>query len=123
MSNWLWFPLIQHELDKFIDHQNNHRIRFQPDKNLPSGGTPNDFYRHPDRFGGTSCLIPVDMDILDQLLEDSEEGQRLMRHIDEQFEEIANEAYTAIGKPKISLHSAWAVFRELINYVDGTETE
>ncbi|KAF5379743.1 hypothetical protein D9615_005816 [Tricholomella constricta] len=117
MSNWIWFPLIQRELDDFVDTQNNHRIRRQQEKNLPSGGTPNDFYRHPDRYGGQSCLIDIDINVLDQLLDEAVEGRRLMQYVDEEFEEIANTAYIAVGRPKITLHSAWDVFRVLVDYI------
>lgn len=124
LSNWIWFPLVQRELDKFAEYQNNHRIRKQKGKTLPSGSTPNEFYRRPDRWGGESCLIPIDDRILDQLLEGCEEGRRLMRYVSEDFEEIANEAFTAVGSPVITLQTAWVVFRVLVNHMlpdDDTE--
>ncbi|KAF8152977.1 hypothetical protein B0H34DRAFT_754101 [Crassisporium funariophilum] len=120
-SNWIWFPLVQRELDKFTDYQNNHRIRPQKAKNLPSGGTPNEFYKNPDRWGGVSCLIPVDGQVLDQLIEGCEEGRRLMRHVDEDFEKIADQAYIAIGEPQITLQSAWEVFQALVEHMTPVE--
>jgi len=117
MSRWIWFPLVQHELDKFVDTQNNHHIWHQSNKNLPNGGTPNEFYRHPNHFGGSSCLIPIDLNVIDKLLEEAEEGHCLMWYVDEGFEEIANEAYVAVGKPIITLHSAWKVFCIMVVYI------
>ncbi|KAJ7172053.1 hypothetical protein C8R46DRAFT_1073669 [Mycena filopes] len=113
-SNWIWFPLVQRELDKFCHQQNNHRVRFQADKLLPSGGTPHEFYTKPEKYGGEQCLIPVDGDVIQELLDGCEEGYARMRYVEEEFDVIAEEAYTAMGRPAITLHNAWAVFRVLI---------
>lgn len=94
--------------------QNAHRIRKQKDKILPSGGSPNDFDKRPDRYGGTPCLVKVDMDIVDELLARSTEGARLMRYVDEEYEVIAEDLYERIGRPKITLQTAWAVFESMI---------
>lgn len=106
--------MVQRSLDKFCTQQNNHRVRHQKDKVLPSGGTPKNFYENPTAYGGQPCLVPVDMDVLDQLLEGCEEGYRQMRYVDEAFEEIAEEVYAALDKPEITVHNAWVVFRAMI---------
>ncbi|KAK7051281.1 hypothetical protein VNI00_004781 [Paramarasmius palmivorus] len=116
LKNWIWFPLVQCELDKFVYQQNNIRIRKQSSKNLPSGGKPVDFYSDPGRWGGEPCGISVDMDVVDQLLQkalDDGAGD-LMRYVDRAFEPIAEEAYLAIGSPAITLQSAWIVFRLML---------
>ena len=114
ISNWIWFPLIQHELDLFIDRQNAHRIHKQPERALPSGGRPDQFYTNPSLYGGKHCLIPVDMKEIDELLEDSQDGVSHMRYVDEMFEPLAEEAYQVIGVPDIKLETAWIVFRQLV---------
>jgi len=114
-SNWIWFPLVQRELDKYCLQQCHHRVRRQTDKSLPSGGTPAEFYKHPEDYGGESCLIRVNEEILDQLLEQwEEEAREHMRYVDEDFEPVAEAAYEAIGKPEITLQSAWVVFRAMV---------
>ncbi|KAJ3897859.1 hypothetical protein F5879DRAFT_1026797 [Lentinula edodes] len=113
-SNWIWYPLVQRELDTFCLEQNSHCVRKQKDKLLPSGGSADDFYFFPEKYGGQNCGIVVDMKIVDQLLDDAVEGQGRMRYVDEEFESLADAAYVAIGAPSIDLHSAWIVFRHMI---------
>ncbi|KAJ6614416.1 hypothetical protein B0H10DRAFT_1803543, partial [Mycena sp. CBHHK59/15] len=117
-SNWIWFPAIQKSLDRFCDQQNHHRVRKQRDKVLPSGGTPHDFYSNPAMYGGEPCLIPINTDVLDQLLGTCGEGYTKMRYVDEEFDEIATGAYVAIGSPKITVENAWLVFRAMIVKMD-----
>ncbi|KAJ6503958.1 hypothetical protein C8R45DRAFT_1186099 [Mycena sanguinolenta] len=118
-SNWIWFPAVQHSLDEFCLAQNNHRIRKQSEKILPSGGTPNEFYANPAAYGGQDCLIPVDEAILDQLLQEAREGaHEHTRYVDDGFDELAQEAYTALGKPEITLQNAWIVFRDMIGRLE-----
>lgn len=94
-------------------------MRKQKDKQLPSGGSPDDFYNYPERHGGEECGIDVDMDVITQLLDDSEEGKKHMCFVDEEFEPLVEEAYEAIGSPAITLHSAWTVFRHLVVALAG----
>ena len=114
VSNWIWFPLIQRELDTFVERQNSHRIRKQNDVALPSGGRPDEFYNNPQLYGGDQCLIPVDRHEVDELLADSEDGELKLRYVDEDFEPLAEAAYEAIGRPEISLTTGWTVFRGMV---------
>ena len=124
VKNWVWFPLVQKELDKFVDRQNAHRIRKQKDTALPSGGRPDQFYTNPSNYGGLDCLIPVDIATIDELLEESGEGISKMRYVEEEFEPLAKEAYTAIGSPDIRFESAWVVFRQIVDHLEaGIEME
>ncbi|KAJ7042660.1 hypothetical protein C8F04DRAFT_1076673 [Mycena alexandri] len=113
-SNWIWFPAIQRDLDRFCHQQNNHRVRYQADKKLPSGGTPNEFDKNPQSYGGTPSLIKVDAEVIQELLDGCEEGYKRMRYVDEDFADLAEEAYTALGRPGINLQTAWGVFRAMI---------
>jgi hypothetical protein len=75
VSNWIWFPLIQQELDTFVEGQNSHCICKQNDVVLPSNGRPDEFYNNPQLYGGDQCLIPVDPLEVDELLADLEDGE------------------------------------------------
>ncbi|KAJ7792503.1 hypothetical protein B0H14DRAFT_2930834 [Mycena olivaceomarginata] len=114
-SNWIWFPAIQRSLDQFCE-QNNHRIRKQKNKILPSGGTPNEFCSNPTAYGGKDCLILVDEDVIDQLLEEARaEAHEHMRYVDDEFDVLAQEAYMTLGEPEITLQNAWTVFRAMVD--------
>lgn len=119
ISNWIWFPLVQCELDTFVDRQNAHHIRKQSDMALPSGGWPDQFHANPEMYGSEQCLTPVDMDEIDELLADSEDGLSHMQYIDKEFGLLAEEAYEAIGGPEITLDTAWAIFRQMLEQMSA----
>jgi hypothetical protein len=64
---WIFVPLIQAELDDFRTWWNQHRIRPQADKNLPSGHVPDDALQHPEMFGGLRCRIPIPKEAINEL--------------------------------------------------------
>ncbi|KAJ3791499.1 hypothetical protein GGU11DRAFT_751664 [Lentinula aff. detonsa] len=114
---WIWYPLVQRELDIFCLEQNCHCVRKQNEKLLPSGGSADDFYSYPEKYGGEQCSIEVDMRVIDQLLDEAVEGKQHMCYVDEDFEQLAIAAHVAIGFPAITLHSAWSVFRHMIAHL------
>lgn len=116
LKNWIWFPLIQGSLDEFVFKQNHHRIRKQAEKVLPSGGSSSEFYQYPDRYGGEQCGIPVDKKVVQSLLDNLRvDNGHLMEYVAADFQELADAAYAAIGKPKIALASAWKVFEAMVH--------
>ncbi|KAK7001070.1 hypothetical protein R3P38DRAFT_2559293 [Favolaschia claudopus] len=118
-SNWIWFPLIQHSLDQFCNEQNNHRIRKQKEKLLPSGGSPNQFYANPQKYGGKDCLIKVPAEEIDELLDEAREAaHEHMKFVDDDFDILAHDAYDALGKPDITLQNAWVVFRAMVEQLN-----
>lgn len=104
-----------------MTRQNAHRIRRQSAKLLPSGGRPDHFYENPQLYGGEPCLIPVDTEIIDGLLDQCDEGMEKLRYVDEGFEELASEAYKAIGSPRITLHNAWTIFQSMTDVLSGDQ--
>ncbi|KAK6992022.1 hypothetical protein R3P38DRAFT_2571554 [Favolaschia claudopus] len=103
-SNWIWFPLIQYSLDQFCNEQNNHRIRKQKEKVLPSGGSPNQFYANPEKYGGKDSLIKVPAEEIDELLDEARDAAyEHMKFVDDDFDILAHDAYDALGKPDITL--------------------
>lgn len=54
------------------------------------------------------------MDVVDELLEESEEGFRLMKYVDDEYEVLAEKLYKHIGRPKITLQSAWNVLSSML---------
>jgi hypothetical protein len=56
LFNWIFPPLVQAELDEFRTYWNQHQVRSQPNKNMPSGHVPADVLEHPELFGGNKLL-------------------------------------------------------------------
>ncbi|KAJ7659812.1 hypothetical protein DFH06DRAFT_1130567 [Mycena polygramma] len=66
---WIFVPLLQARLDEFRLWWNHHRVRTQPEKNMPSGHVPLDAFDHPQNYGGLDCRIPVPQAAVDELRE------------------------------------------------------
>jgi hypothetical protein len=111
---WIFVPLVQAELDEFRTWWNQHRVRHQPDKNMPSGHVPDDALEHPQMFGGLNCIIPIPKEAVNELRAylTEEVGPRethLSWYTDE-FAATAEAAYQSIGCPAYTLDTAWVVF-------------
>ncbi|KAI0071960.1 hypothetical protein K474DRAFT_1651749 [Panus rudis PR-1116 ss-1] len=120
IANWIWFPLIQRELDSWCERQNNHYVRTQKDKILPSGGTPEQFYRYPEDYGGTPCLIPIPEDVINEVLAEAEaEAANLLEYMDQEYQGLGQKAYVKLGEPAITLHTAWSVFEAMIKIIEA----
>ena len=51
---FIFIPVIQREMNTFIDMWNSHRIRHQKDTLLPDG-VPNHIYNFPEKYGLEKC--------------------------------------------------------------------
>ncbi|KZS92199.1 hypothetical protein SISNIDRAFT_401499, partial [Sistotremastrum niveocremeum HHB9708] len=110
LVDWIWVPLIQQEVNKYIEGFNDRPIRRQPEKNGPSGASHNKSYRHPELFGGSDQLIPVNPRLIDLLLADHP-GEEATQFFPPWFHELALEAYRRVGSPELSFMQAWSTFR------------
>ncbi|KAJ6460794.1 hypothetical protein C8R47DRAFT_1242082 [Mycena vitilis] len=116
---WIFVPLIQHELDEFREWWNIHRVRTQSDKHMPSGHVPAHAFEHPSHFGGIDCRIRVPKEAVAELREylteevGSRESHLGWPGITPQFEADAEAAWAGIGKPVMSMESAWTVFSQM----------
>ncbi|KAJ7815603.1 hypothetical protein B0H13DRAFT_1532784, partial [Mycena leptocephala] len=59
LVNWIFPPLIQSQLNDFRTYRNQHIIRTQSEKDMPSGHAPADALKHPALSGGIDCSIRV----------------------------------------------------------------
>ncbi|KAJ6601598.1 hypothetical protein B0H10DRAFT_2167416 [Mycena sp. CBHHK59/15] len=106
---WIFIPLLQAQLEEFRLWWNHPRVHTQKDKNMPSGHVPSDAFDHPQNFGGLDCQIPVPKAAVDDLREMVTEdvGSR-DAHLS------CREIYAQIGKPTLSLQTAWEVFQAML---------
>lgn len=116
---WVFIPLIQQELDNFREYWNNHKIRKQLTKAMPSGHIPADALRHSSLFQGRNCLIRIPEDAQTEMRNILAEAVGLReRHLSwysADFHSEASSAYQALGSPHLSLTNAWEVFTELVH--------
>jgi hypothetical protein len=67
LFNWLWPKIIQRSLDDFVNYWNNHKIRTQRNKLLPSGVSPNYIGDFPENFGLVHFGVPAPQHLVDTL--------------------------------------------------------
>lgn len=114
---WLWPPVMQVELDKFRKYQNNHRMRKQKEKILPSGVSPGFAYSCPSRWGGRNCLQPVDVQIIDKVLADLD--PEMKKHTDwgvpEELASAARDIFDKSGIKEVTMRNIWVVFGYILS--------
>ncbi|KAJ7504880.1 hypothetical protein B0H11DRAFT_1627105, partial [Mycena galericulata] len=69
---WIFAPVIQAELDDFVQWWNNHRVRHQHEKIMPSGHVPSHAMDYPELFGGLDCRIKIPPEAITDLREQLE---------------------------------------------------
>ncbi|KAJ7638088.1 hypothetical protein B0H17DRAFT_960876 [Mycena rosella] len=121
---WIFMQLIQHELDEFRAWWNQHRVRLQHDKNMPSGHVPTHAREHPTHFrlvtiythfGGIDCRIHIPKEAVAEirgyLTEEvgSRESHLGWPGVTAEFKATATAALAGIGGPTITLESAWNI--------------
>jgi len=120
LAKWLWPPVIQNELDRFCGFANNRRIRKQKDKILPSGITPNNAYLFPEEFSGTEFLQPVEIQVIEEILEDLKPQKDALSDWGVP-PEFAIHAENIMGRIdiKVDLANVWIVFRAILSYLQA----
>jgi hypothetical protein len=110
---WLWPPVIQQELDKFRFQANNRRVRKQKQKSLPSGVSPNIAYTFPEKFGGTDQLQPVDIEVIQEILDQMQAEKDALADwgIPEDFAQRAQAAFVETRIVEVSVSNIWIVFQ------------
>ena len=119
---WVFVPLIQAQLTEFQVWWNQHHIRSQADKNMPSGHVPTQALRYPEQFAGLNCLIKVPKEAIRELRDTLEADvgpyAQHMSWFSEDFRLHAEAAYATLSSPPISLNNAWSIFRSLSDVLE-----
>lgn len=118
LFNWLWPKIVQLSLDDFVDYWNNHKIRTQRSKILPSGVSPNYIFDFPDRFGLIKFGEPAPQHFVDALRKNIPiSRQECYRWVSDEFDTQAWEIYTQIGSPKLVLTDGWTIFCQMLPHL------
>ncbi|KAJ3498047.1 hypothetical protein NMY22_g19640 [Coprinellus aureogranulatus] len=116
---WVFVPVIQRELDRFRTYWNNHQVRPQKEKLMPSGHVPSDAFENPKNHDpeAEKYLIKVPDSVLTDcrryLTDEVGERSAHMSWYSEEFAASAQDAYVALGSPEITLENAWEVFNSM----------
>ncbi|KAJ7892568.1 hypothetical protein B0H14DRAFT_2432245, partial [Mycena olivaceomarginata] len=97
LFNWLWPKIIQLTLDNFLDYWNNHKIRTQRNKLLPSGFSPNYISDFPEKFGLTHFGVAAPQPFIDALRQNIPKTRKeCYRWVPDEFDAKASEVYAQI---------------------------
>ncbi|KAJ6580123.1 hypothetical protein DFH09DRAFT_1077029 [Mycena vulgaris] len=96
-------PLLQAELDEFRRFWNHHRVRSQPEKNMPSGHVPYNASDHPQNYGRLDHRIPVPQKAVGDL------RKMVTENVGPREDHLS-----WIGKPELSLSTAWDGFQAML---------
>ena len=108
LHEWLWPKFIQQELDELSDRFNNHATRFDKNKMLPSGVSPNVAFSLHEQYGGENCLQPVDREVIHSLME--EIGEDVIRFVSVEYAARAEEVFSTLHVGKLTGENIWNVF-------------
>ncbi|KAJ6580235.1 hypothetical protein B0H10DRAFT_1962623 [Mycena sp. CBHHK59/15] len=119
LFNWLWPKIIQRSLDEFVNYWNNHKIRKQRNKLLPSGFSPNYICDFPERFGLTHFAAPAPQHLVDALRENIPKSRaECYRWVPDEFEAEAWQVYESLGAPEFLLTEGWTIFCQMLPHFD-----
>ncbi|KAF9461875.1 hypothetical protein BDZ94DRAFT_791699 [Collybia nuda] len=115
LVQWLWPKLIQQELDEFRERANAHTTRFDREKQIPSGVSPDVAFALFEDYGGEDCLQPVDINVVQSLMEEIG-GEDLIRFVSVEYADRAQNVYDTLGIQKLSFQNVWDVFSAMLPY-------
>ncbi|KIK32618.1 hypothetical protein CY34DRAFT_18913 [Suillus luteus UH-Slu-Lm8-n1] len=113
LVQWLWPRLIQQELDTLKHRLNTHTVRYDRDKLLPSGVSPNvAILLHKD-YDAQNCLQLVDRDVVKNLMEEIG-GEDLIRFVDSEYSAAAQLIFDGLGFTVLTFENVWSVFSAML---------
>ncbi|KAG1802206.1 uncharacterized protein HD556DRAFT_1429779 [Suillus plorans] len=100
----VWPKLIQQELNQLQEQFNNHRVRKDSSKKLPSDVSPNVAFVLHDKYQAENCLQAVDHEVVRQLME-SIGGEDLICFVSVEYENHAQTIFINLGFKELSFHN------------------
>lgn len=116
LVQWLWPMLIQQELDELQERLNSHPTRLDRKKQLPSGVSPNVAYTLYQEYDAENCLQPVDVDIVQKLMDDIG-GEELIRFVSVEYAVRAQGVFDSLNVPKLAFENVWEVFSAMLPFL------
>lgn len=113
LVQWLWPKLIQQQLDTLKHRFNDHRVRFDRNKKLPSGVSPNIAYTLHKKYGGENYLQPVNTAIVRELMVELG-GEELIQFVSPEYAVCAQGVYDRLNIGELTLENIWFVYSEML---------
>jgi hypothetical protein len=113
LVQWLWSTVIQKELNTLIVKFNDHKVRTDRTKLIPSGVAPNVAYSLHNAYGGENCLEAVDRDVIDGLMQELG-GEDLIHFVPAAYEAKAIEVFESLNITDLTLQNVWDVFQSML---------
>ncbi|KAJ7093607.1 hypothetical protein C8R44DRAFT_645917 [Mycena epipterygia] len=102
LFNWLWPKIMQLSLNEFVEYWNNHRIRAQHNKLLPSGFSPNYICDFPESFGLVDFSVPAPQNFIDTLRQNIPKPRgECYRWVSDEFDVGSERAPKLVDPPRI----------------------
>lgn len=107
-------PLVKAQLDEFREYWNTHLVTKQEGKLMLSAHIPKLLMEHPAQGSGIDCLVPVPSSatqtLWDFVTENVGPREDFFWWVDDDFWVVADEIYTELGSPKLTLENSWYIF-------------
>lgn len=113
LVQWLWSTVIQKELDTLKAKFNDHKVRMDHSKLIPSGVSPNVAFSLHEAYGGENCLEPVDRDVIHGLMEELG-GEDLIRFVPAEYAAKAVRVFESLNVADLTVQNAWHVFQSML---------
>jgi len=118
LVQWLWPKLIQQELNKFRCDMNDHKVRSDKAKLLPSGVSLNIAFSLCEKYGGENCLQKVDVSVVQRLMEKIG-GEELIQFVTLEYGAIVQAVYNGLGIESLTFDNVWIVFHSLLSRMEA----
>ncbi|KAJ7835526.1 hypothetical protein B0H14DRAFT_2363327 [Mycena olivaceomarginata] len=115
LFQWLWPKVVKQAINTFVRYWNNHKMRTQKEKWLPSGVAPRQVYENPVNYGfkhAGSLFLGRSSQQLRAMLPKSRED--CMRWVPEEFDVKAWAIYKSLGSPTFSITNGWDIFTQML---------
>jgi hypothetical protein len=116
VSKFLWAKIVQLQLNKHVNEHRDHTIRSQ-NINLPSGGSPYSFYRFPNQWEGSCCLIEIPQEDIDVLVSRYVPSD-LFVFCDQRVHNAATVAMETIEVTDLTPKHGWNIFCEILPVIE-----
>lgn len=113
MVQWLWSKLLQQDLDQWKQNQNDHTVRRDNNKFLPSGVSPNVAFSLHHKYGAENYLQPVDVAVVQSLMEKIG-GEALIQFVSIEYAVQAQSVYDNLHIGSLTFDNVWYIFQSML---------